>query len=44
MLFIFDCDGVIVDSEIIAAAVDAELLASSATRSPRKRSTAASPA
>ncbi len=26
MLFVFDCDGVIVDSEIIAAAVDAELL------------------
>jgi HAD superfamily hydrolase (TIGR01509 family) len=27
MLFVFDCDGVIVDSEIIAAAVDAEFLA-----------------
>jgi HAD superfamily hydrolase (TIGR01509 family) len=26
MLLVFDCDGVIVDSEIIAAAVDAELL------------------
>jgi len=27
MLLVFDCDGVIVDSEIIASAVDAELLA-----------------
>ena len=27
MLFVFDCDGVLVDSEPIAAAVDAELLA-----------------
>jgi HAD superfamily hydrolase (TIGR01509 family) len=27
MLFVFDCDGVIVDSEVIASAVDAELLA-----------------
>jgi HAD superfamily hydrolase (TIGR01509 family) len=27
MLFVFDCDGVIIDSEIIASAVDAELLA-----------------
>ena len=26
MLIIFDCDGVLVDSEIIASAVDAELL------------------
>ncbi len=26
MLFLFDCDGVLVDSEIIASAVDAELL------------------
>ncbi len=26
MLFVFDCDGVIVDSEIISSAVDAELL------------------
>jgi HAD superfamily hydrolase (TIGR01509 family) len=26
MIFIFDCDGVLVDSEIIASAVDAELL------------------
>ena len=26
MLIVFDCDGVIIDSEIIAASVDAELL------------------
>jgi hypothetical protein len=34
-LVIFDCDGVLVDSEIIAARVEAELITPPATDCPR---------